>query len=589
MTKFWKLQRFMLSTLPGWRWKLPSTFLVGACDIAVLICTPLVVASIINSLAAGNWPDFRRNLTWLAVLTFAQMGVGLLHRYLMLNLDERSANRLRQRLVETVFRKALPFFDRHWVGDIVSRSVSDSSMLKGFISGVLLQMVYDAVSLAVIVVILLRMNPTLALLTMATAPVTLIYGRMVMPRLEAATLRVRENVAAVTSHLQSWLTRAAGVKAHALELEAARRFGARNDELTKNSLGFGLLGAKISAANATLLGIPTLLIFGYGGYITFRGDLSIGALFAFMTFSTYFNGPIQRFINIVVGTLPTMYPVHDRLQELLDPADTEALAATPATLPPVARVSADSLGFQIGEERGFSLLIPSFTAGRGELVGVVGPNGSGKSTLGRLLTGMYRPQSGSITTDLDGRGPAADGREGRPAAGESRHLFGYLPQETVLFDGTLLENLTLFDPRPDRERLRRITQELEMSEWVAALPQGLETEINAGLATKFSGGQLRKIGLGRVLYRDPPILLLDEPSNGLDQSAQVLVGDIIRRVRAGRVVIIITHSPDLLAACDRIYELRPRPGEARSFECVERLPQVVAVGVGAASGNGLSG
>ncbi|HKP71517.1 MAG TPA: ABC transporter ATP-binding protein [Pyrinomonadaceae bacterium] len=571
LTKFWNLARFMLGTLPGWRWKLPSTLLIGSGDIAVLILIPLVSARIVNALVARSWPDFRYNLILLGVLTFAQMGVGLAHRYVFLNIDERSGNILRQTIVDTVFRKSLRFFDKHWVGDIVSRAINDSAILKGFITGVLLQLIYDIASLAVVVVILVKMNPVLAVLTIATAPVTLLYGKMVTPRLEAATLRVRENVAAVTSHLQSWLSRPFALKAHALEPEASRRFGLRNDELMKNSVGFGLLGAKIGAINATLLGIPSLLIFGYGGYITFKGDLSIGALFAFMTFSSYFNGPIQRVINIVVATLPTLYPVYDRVQQFLTPEDVEQIAARPAVLPPVKQIRADDLTFNFEQGQTFNLVVPSFTARRGEIVGIAGPNGSGKSTLGRLLAGIYQPQSGTVTVELDG-----DGRD--EAAVNRRHLLGFLPQETAVFDGTLRENITLFAASPDQERLARIGEELGMNEWINSLPQGLETEINAGLATKFSGGQLQKLGLSRVLYRDPPILLLDEPSTSLDQSAQVLTDQLVNKARANHIVIIITHSSETLAVCDRVYQLKPQPGASKSFECVERVPQLEMAG-----------
>lgn len=562
IARFRSLSRFMLDTLPGWRWKLPLTLMVGGGDIAVLILIPLVSARIINALAAGSWPDFRRSLLHLALLTFAQMLTSLLHRYAFLQIDERSGNQLRQSIVETVLRKPLRFFDKHWVGDIVSRSINDSSMLKGYITGVLLQMIYDAASLCVIIYILLKMNPALGALTIATAPVTLLYGRMVRPRIEAATLRVRENVAGVTGHLQSWMTRPFAIKAHSLETQAARRFGVKNDELRTNTVRAGLLSAWIGAVNATLLGIPALLIFGYGGYITLRGDLSIGELFAFMTFSAYFNGPIQRFINIIVSTLPTIYPVYDRIRQFMTREDLEDIAARPATLPPVERIRAENVCFNFDKDQGYSLFVESFAARRGEVVGIVGANGSGKSTLGRLLAGIYEPDSGSITLDIGG------GQQDTTAL--RRHLFGFLPQEPTVFDGTLLENITLFDDRPDHAKVSQIVTELDMAEWVASLPQGLETEINAGLATKFSGGQIKKIGLGRALYHDPPILLLDEPATSLDQNAQTLTERIIAEARDSHIIIIISHAAETIARCDRVYQLSQRPHTARSFECVER-------------------
>ena len=558
--KFWPLAKFMLWTLPGWRWRLPLTLLVGAADIAVLILIPLAGAKIIDSLAAGSWDDFRHHLTVLGGLTLAQVFVGLTHRYAFLCVDERSGNALRQRLVETALRKPLGFFDRHWVGDLVSRAINDSSLLKGFITGVLLQMVYDTASLIVVAVILVRMNPVLAALTMATAPLTLVYGRAARRRLEAAALRVRENVAAVTGHLQSWLSRPLAIKAYSLESVAARSFRRRNDELTRNSVRSGLLGAGVGAANATLLGIPSLLIFGYGGYLTFKGGLSVGSLFAFMTFSAYFSGPAQRFVNAAVATLPTLYPVFDRLQEILEPEDLEpAWAARP--LPAVSRIVASNITFGFEKDPGYRLIVPDFHAKRGEVIGIVGPNGAGKSTLGRLLAGISHPSAGTVTL-----GREVDRHWSGP---RRRRLFGFLPQEPAVFDGTLLENLTLFDDLVDEARVARVIELLDVDSWIDSLPQGVNTPINAGLATKFSVGQIKKIGLGRLLYRDPPILLLDEPAAGLDESSQGRLAEIIDRGRERRIAIVITHSPATVALCDRVYRLRPLPGEARGFECVE--------------------
>jgi ABC-type bacteriocin/lantibiotic exporter with double-glycine peptidase domain len=587
IVKFRALLRLMLGTLPGWRWKLPSTLVLGFADIAVLILIPLAGARIINSLVAGSWTDFRQNLVLLGLLTFAQMGVTLAHRYVLLRIEEQSGNALRHSLVQAILQKSLQFFDKRWVGDIVSRVVNDSSLLKSFITGILLQIIYDTVSLTVVVVILIGMNPTLALLTVATVPFTLIYGRKVTPRLEAASLRVRENIAAVTSHLQSWLSKPFALKAYSIEPEVARRFKIRNDELTKGAVYVGLLSAKINALNVVLLGIPSLLIFGYGGYITLNGDLSIGALFAFVTYSAYFNGPIQRLLSNINITLPTLYPVHQRIQQFMSLEDSESAGPRPSRLARVAQLSITGLDFAF-EEKGFELSVPSFVARRGEVVGIVGPNGSGKSTLARLLAGLYQPRTGVIKLDLEEDGHPRTGDKRQPAeALQKRHLLGFLPQQVTVFDGTLLENITLFDPSPDMRRLTGIQEKLGMTEWINSLQHGLKTENNGGLALKFSGGQLQKIGLSRVLYLDPPILLLDEPVTGMDRHAQWLTEQLIEQAKAEHIVIIITHSAETIASCDRVYELKPSPGTGRSFECIEMNAQEEAttVGVGEADGH----
>jgi ABC-type bacteriocin/lantibiotic exporter with double-glycine peptidase domain len=560
--RFWELSTFLLTNLPGWRWKLPLTLLAGFAETAALTIVPLIGARIINALKDGQWSSFRRYLWMLALVTLAQTIISFIHRYCLLQIEEQLGMSLRRLIVETVLHKELRFFEKHWVGDIVSRAINDSNILKSFLTNVLLQIVYDGVALAVVVVILVNMNPVLALLTIITAPVTVLYGRLVRRRLEQAALLVRENVAAVTGHLQSWLSRPFAIKIHSLEGEAARRFRAKNNELTANSVRIGVLGAGVGAINTTLLAIPSLLIFGYGGYITLNGSLTIGELFAFMTFTSYFNAPIQRLVRTLITTLPTLYPISMRVREFLSGEDTEELPSNHQSVP-VNSIRASDLRFSFGKEPVFNLSVPRLEARRGEIIGITGPNGAGKSTLARLLAGIYSPNEGEIILDLENKDSCA--------VKVRRRHFGFLPQSPALFDGTLAENVTLFDARLDKSKLVRIEEELGLREWVDSLASGWDTQINAGLATTFSGGQIQKIGLARILYREAPVLVFDEPASSLDQAAQPIVEHILSRPRADQIVLIIAHSQQLLACCDRVYQLRPLVGSQRTFECVEAM------------------
>ncbi|HEX8776153.1 MAG TPA: ABC transporter ATP-binding protein [Pyrinomonadaceae bacterium] len=568
--RFRELSIFLLTNLPGWRWKLPLTLLAGFAETAILTLVPLIGARIINALKDGQWHSFRQNLWALALLTLVQTIISFIHRYCLLQIEEQSGMSLRRLIVETVLHKELRFFEKHWVGDIVSRAINDSNILKSFLTTVLLQIVYDGVALAVVVVILVNMNPLLALLTITTAPVTVLYGRVVRRRLEQAALLVRENVAAVTGHLQSWLSRPFAIKIHSLEGEAARRFRTKNEELTNNSVRIGVLGAWVGAVNTTLLSIPSLLIFGYGGYITLNGSLTIGELFAFMTFTTYFNAPIQRLVRTLITTLPTLYPISARVREFLSVEDTEDLPSVPR-IAPVKSIRVHDLKFSFGKEPVFHLNVRTLEARRGEIIGIMGPNGAGKSTLARLLAGIYAPSQGEIILDLE-NGDAC-------AAKARRQFFGFLPQSPTLFDGTLAENVTLFQSQLDKSKLLRIEEELGLREWVSSLANGWETQINAGLATTFSGGQIQKIGLARLLYREAPVLVFDEPANSLDQAAQPIVEHILSRPRADQIVLIIAHSQQILDGCDRVYQLRPLGGSTRTFECVEATREQTAAPV----------
>jgi ABC-type bacteriocin/lantibiotic exporter with double-glycine peptidase domain len=547
-----------VTKLDGWRWRLPLALLLGFTEITILIFVPLTSAKIINALVASDWRSFRRHLFTLALLTLSQILISFAHRYALLLIDERTGRGLRQSVIDTVLHKEFSFFEKHWVGDIVSRTVNDTGALQVFTTRIGLQLIYDSVTLAIVIVILIRMNPVLGVLTIATAPITLIYGRLVRSRLEAATLQLRQNIAGMTGHLQSWLSRPLAIKLHALEPKVLQRLIVKNDELAASAVRSGFLAAGIGSISSALLSIPTLLIFAYGGYTTLNGGLSIGELFAFMTFTSYFNAPIQRLISIVVSALSTLYPVYDRVSEFLADGAVEPVLKSTAT-PPVARLEVRDLRFSFVSKPDNYLAVPSFIARKGEVVGLTGPNGSGKSTLARLLIGIYPVQEGEIIfeTEAGGKYPPT----------ERRRLFACVPQAPTLFDGTLLENVTLFEAQPDQAKLAQLEQELELSAWIASLPQGWQTEINAGLATTFSGGQIQKIGLARLLYRDAPVLLFDEPGTNLDAELRPALQRLITTARPNQIVIVISHSPDTLALCQRVYSLRPVAGAAAAYTC----------------------
>lgn len=566
----------MLPMLPGYRWKLPLTFLIGIGDIAVLVLIPLSGAKIIDALGRGDWESFRRNLLWLAVLTLLRTAFNFTHLYIFSRIDERVSNILRATALRAVLQKDLHFFERHWVGDLVSRTINDTSAVKSFLTGVFLQMIYDVLSLVVVVVILIKMNPVLAALTILTAPITLVFGHAVHNRVESASRRVRENVAVLVSHVQSWLSRPFALKVHNLEPQAGERFAAKNDRFMADSIRLGLIGTTVGAINATLLSIPSLLIFAYGGYLTFSQALSIGELFAFMSFSAYFSAPIQRLIGTVTTTLPTLYPVYDRLTEIIGTPLEERVASGKQdkdTGEVVEAVMADGLQFEFRGDRSYGLLIPSFRASKGEIIGITGPNGSGKTTLARLLVGLYRAEEGELRLE-GGMRP----KPPKPVDKAWRKYFSFMPQDPVLFDGTLRENVTLFDPTPDAGRLAKIEADLRLADLVNALPERWETEVNAGLLMTFSGGQMQKLALARLLYQDLDVNLLDEPTTGLDESSREIIKEAILNMRGEKIVIIISHLTDLLDLCDRVYELRPAASLSNVYDCVER------VGVGASCG-----
>jgi PrtD family type I secretion system ABC transporter len=225
-----------------------------------------------------------------------------------------------------------------------------------------------------------------------------------------------------------------------------------------------------------------------------------------------------------------------------------AAPAPPTALPtPEARLEARGLGFLPHPGAPPVLDGVSFVLEPGEALGVIGRSGAGKTTLARLLTGALAPTSGEVRL---GGAPLARYGEERLGA-----LVGYLPQEVRLFDGTVAENIARMEARPDDARVVGAARAAGAHGIVLSLPQGYETQLD-GTAPALSGGQRQRLALARALYGDPVLLVLDEPSSALDADGADALNAAIAAMKAeGRAVLVMTHRPTALAACDRLLVL----------------------------------
>ncbi|WP_424975814.1 type I secretion system permease/ATPase [Dinoroseobacter sp. S124A] len=283
---------------------------------------------------------------------------------------------------------------------------------------------------------------------------------------------------------------------------------------------------------------------GLGAYLVLQGELTAGAMIA----GSILMGRALAPIEMAIGQWPLVQRAMKGRRDLIELLDTIPPDPERTPLPkPKARLAVEQLIVVPPGEAQAALRSISFTVAPGEACGVIGQSGAGKSTLARALTGIWPAAGGKIRLDgasLDQFGPDVLGT----------HI-GYLPQQVVLFDGTIAENIARLATQPDAQAVVDAAKRADAHEMILKLPKGYDTQI-LGSQTKLSGGQMQRIGLARALYGDPVLLVLDEPNSNLDNSgSQALNAAVARMKKDGKAVLIMAHRPAAIEQCDTLLVL----------------------------------
>ncbi|MEU8907452.1 ABC transporter ATP-binding protein [Streptomyces mirabilis] len=479
---------------------------------------------------------------WLGVAV-----IGAIVGYLGNSLAVWTAERFVLRLRASVFRHVqdLPpdFFQKHRQGDLVERLTGDVEAIEQMVvSGVVgtVSAVFSAVFYATAA---LWLRWDLALVTFLLAPLFLVAARRFAGRIKTASQEERAADGAITSVVEESLGNVVLTQAYNRRRAEEKRL----DREARAWMRASVRGARASEMYEQFVEVVetlcVLAVIGLGAWEISKGRMSLGQLLAFAAFLGYLYPPIRNLGQLGL-TLTAATAGAERIQEILDtePAVTEP--AEPVRDWPVhGWVSFHGASFRYPGTDRESLHDVTFTAGPGELVIVTGPSGAGKSTLSKLLTRFYDPTAGVICLD------------GVPLPDVSleflRENVALLPQETLILHGTIRENIECGRPGASRADIERAATDAVAHDFISALPDGYDTEIAPGTAT-LSGGQLQRIAIARAMLRAAPVLVLDEPTAGLDSIAARRVVQPLRRLMAGRTTIMITHDLSLAPDADRI-------------------------------------
>lgn len=466
--------------------------------------------------------------------------------YLLAQVSGRIVADLRQRLYQQLLSLSLSFYDDHRSGDLMSRLTTDTTLVQTVVSNSLLSLLQQVVMIVAIMVIVLILDWRLALVTLILAPVVAAIGTVVGRRTRKLSERAQERLGASNVVLEETLSSMRVVKAFLREAFELARYR----EAVEGSYGAGLEAARLRSGFEAVMVAASLSAFGgvlwFGGREVLAGRLTAGGLISFLFYLTLLLGPLGSLASLY-GEFQSAIGAATRMFEILDTPPTISDAPDAYPLSEVAgRVEAHDISFRYAPETPEVLHHIAFSVGVGQTVAIVGPSGAGKTTLLSLLPRFYQPTSGFIA--IDGHDTA------EVTIASLRAAIGIVPQETVLFGGTVRENIAYGRLDATDYEIEAAARRANAHDFISVLPHSYDSLVG-DRGVKLSAGQRQRIAIARALLKDPRILILDEATSALDNESESLVQDALEQLMVGRTTFVIAHRLTTIEKADLILVL----------------------------------
>ena len=479
------------------------------------------------------------------VLSFA---VQYLQARIMQYVGQRTLYDLRKDIFEHLQRLPVSFYDRSPVGRLVTRATTDVDALNDLFAAGIAAMANDAVVLAWIGAVMLKMNWRLALATFGVLPLIGVATWLFRGRVREANRRIRTAIARINAFLQEHISGMSVVQLFNRERKARDQFAVFNRlhmEAYKDAiLAFALFYPAVELLSMAAIGV----VFWYGGLQSFAGFVKVGVLITFMQYGQRFFRPIQD-LSEKFNILQSAMAASERIFKLLDEPVTITAPAHPETLvDPRGEIEFRNVWFSYRNaadpsDEDWVLRDVSFRVAPGQSIAIVGHTGAGKTTLISLLLRFYDVQRGQIL--LDG----VDIR--RLDLAELRRNFGIVLQDPFLFTGTIESNVRLGTAGIDRYAVERAVDEIGLGAFVRSLPEGVATPVNERGST-LSVGQRQLISFARALAHNPRFLILDEATSSVDTKTELQIREALDRLLEGRTALVIAHRLSTIQHADRI-------------------------------------
>jgi ATP-binding cassette, subfamily B, bacterial MsbA len=535
-------RRLIRYLLPYWK-QMALAILALVVSTGLGLLFPLVIVQLLNSVTQGqNYGALNLLAGTLIGLFLFMAGFNFLQSYLLTFVGEHIVYDLRTSLFSHLQQLSLDFYSVRRVGEIVSRLSSDVTQMRSMLTTNLTSLLSQVLTLVGAIVIVVSLNASLTLFILALIPVLLLVAFLFGSRIQKISTGVQDELADSTTVAEEGLQGIRIVKSFGRETYEAQRYNAAMNKTFRAALKMAVFNSSFGAVMMFLGFTAITAIIWYGGQQVMAGTLSLPMISGFLIYGITIAASLGGLGGLYAQMRAAVGGVQ-RVFELLDTNPTVQDAPNAITLRgSEGRITFENVSF------GYEAKVPvlhdvSLEIEPGEILALVGPSGAGKSTVLNLIPRFYDPTSGAIRLDgIDVRGVTQK---------SLREQLAIVPQETILFGGTIRENILYGRLEASEQEMIAAAQAANAHEFITAFPNGYETVVGER-GTKLSGGQRQRIAIARAILKDPRILLLDEATSSLDNESEALVQEALNRLMQNRTTVIIAHRLSTIKVAHRI-------------------------------------
>lgn len=544
----------MFSYVKPFRKRFIAAFITSAVSMSFGLMFPILVGYLLDAAIPsikvpppGAWRPGINSVSLILVGTLAVQAVLMFFTsYWFHQVGESAVVALRADLYSRLISLPMKFFGERRVGELASRLSNDLATIQDTLSNTVPQFIRQGALLGGAVIFIAITSLKLSLVMISSFPVLILLAVLFGRKIRRVSRNAQDALAESATIVEETLQGIANVKAFGNERYEVRRYGVNLRQFLEVSLRSAIYRAGLVAF--VIIGIfgSIILVLWYGAKLMQSGVLTHGELTRFILYTTFIGGSVASFAEVFAQVQKTIGAT-ERIREMLQ--EEPELGVQLDASRPVRKLSGavrfDDVHFRYPSRPDIEVLRGvSLSANPGEKIALVGASGAGKSTIASLILRFYEPQSGRILFD---------GEDGRSMGlGELRANMAMVPQEVMLFGGTIRENIAYGRPGASEEEILEAAQRANCHEFIERFPEKYETVVGER-GVQLSGGQRQRIAIARALLKNPAILILDEATSSLDSASEQLIQQALGTLLEGRTAVIIAHRLSTVRNVDRIY------------------------------------